>query len=73
MTTSLHGLIQKARIDASLSEYRSHPLSNGKGYTLWRKSPVGLIQVGMVASKEDAEDFLLSKLTQEDPAGLDTR
>ena len=59
----LHGLIQKALLTASElpSRYRINP--DGQ---LWRMTPNGWRPVGGLLAADDREDFLVSKLTQED-------
>jgi hypothetical protein len=60
----LHGLIQKALIDANTLPYVSY--NGGKGKRIWRKSVMGWNCIGELSSDQDAEDFLVGKLTQED-------
>ncbi len=59
----LHGLIQKALITASelKDSYRINP--NGD---LWAMTPLGWMKTGEILKPQDAEDFLVGKLTQED-------
>lgn len=60
----VHGLLQKARKDAEALPYKFCP--GGKGVRLWRRYPVGWAIVGELITADDAEDFLMSKLTQEE-------
>jgi hypothetical protein len=61
---ALHGLIQKARKDAEALPYKFMP--GGNGVRLWRRWTSGWGLIGELQSAEDAEDFLVGKLTQED-------
>lgn len=60
----VHGLIQKALIDASTLPYKIYP--GGRGFRLWTMTPVGWKSIGELSDPQDAEDFLVGKLTQED-------
>lgn len=60
---TIHGLLQKARIDASTTPYRIFP--GGKGFRIWLIDG-GSSFVAEVVHREDAEDFLVGKLCQED-------
>lgn len=60
----VHGLLQKARIDASALGYRVRP-GLTKPWTVWRMTPVGWAWDADFAHADDAHDYLLSKLSQE--------
>jgi hypothetical protein len=63
LSAVLHGLIQRAFIQATSlhDNYRSDTTG-----AIWRYSPLGWIKIGQLMNLQDAEDFLLSKLSQED-------
>jgi hypothetical protein len=63
LPTLLHGLIQRAKLQAEQIPYKLYP--GGKGVRVWRFSPIGWVIVGEL-TRDEAEDFLVGKLTQED-------
>jgi hypothetical protein len=64
MASIVHGLLQKARHDAEALPYRYK--NEGDKIKVWKLHPVGWVVIGHLLSIEDAEDFLVGKLTQED-------
>lgn len=60
----LHGLIQKARSDATALHDTYRVYTSGE---VWLQGATGWYCIGKLAREQDREDFLLSKLTQEGP------
>lgn len=64
MPRVLHGLIQKAKLDATNLNVKAYP--GGKGFRVWRQTELGWTLIADMASTQDVEDFMVSQLTQED-------
>lgn len=58
----LHGLLQKAKLDAEAVKVKAFP--GGKGFRVWRQTKVGWTFVAEMVSAEDVEDFIVAQLTQ---------
>jgi hypothetical protein len=63
MPRVLHGLLQKAKQDAENLHHRLRVGNDGK---VWCMMQFGWKVTGELIDPMDREDFLLSKLTQED-------
>lgn len=59
----VHGLIQKAKLDAEALKLTC--LINSAGQ-IWRRTGCGWSLEGTLDKRQDREDFLVAQLTQED-------
>lgn len=59
-----HGLIQKANLDAHALGFKILP--GPKGFTAWRYTPRGWAWNADFGTMDDAEDYLVGKLCQEE-------
>lgn len=63
MSLVLHGLIQKAKIQAEDLHTRLRAGSSGD---VWEMRQYGWVKTGQLIDPQNREDFLVSQLTQED-------
>jgi hypothetical protein len=61
---TVHGLLQKSRLDAERLPYRIKPIRGG-WYRIIRPCPTGETHIKWCSTMEDAETFLVRKLSVE--------
>jgi hypothetical protein len=60
----MHRLVETAARAACGIDFRVKP--GERGWTVWRRAPTGWVWNADFAVREDAEDYLVCKLAQED-------